>query len=73
MTPESVSQPKPLVKRHCLGEPKCRGTYRMNVACRNCGLEYIVEYSKGHEADSGVTCPRCELSRRAIVKDCVDA
>lgn len=51
------------IDRTC-GHSSCKheGTYTMPGRCSNCGGEYTVKITKGHEAPSGyfgATCPNC--------------
>lgn len=49
-----------------VGSCKHSGTYEMPGSCSNCGADYTVRLSKGHERPSswlGLRCPKCGCSR----------
>ncbi len=56
------------VDRTCSMEScKEKGTYTLKATCSNCGHEFYVKYTKGHEHDgSRAPCPACECDRGMI-------
>lgn len=48
------------------GHPECKdqGTYTMPAKCWNCGKEYALRLTRGHETPTlGQTCPNCGCNR----------
>jgi DNA-directed RNA polymerase subunit RPC12/RpoP len=59
--------PVAVIDKQC-GHSSCKGagTYTMPGRCSNCGREYLVRCTKGHEAPTGyfgATCPNCGCSK----------
>jgi hypothetical protein len=63
-----IPEPIPTELDRTCGHTSCKdaGTYILPGRCSNCGREYQVRLTKGHEAPGswmGAPCPNCGCSR----------